>query len=114
MNVGADEETRMYNYNKWSRLRGRNYHLLKAGDKILYCLCPIKTSEWGMRVDRTPQPLVEYTGEVIQKTPYHITLEIAPREGQISNYGKSKPYKFSISRSDVGVTNIIRKIAQND
>ena len=116
MIIGVDEETVIWNYRKWNKRRGRNYQTLNEGDKVIYCYCPLNPRKTGSgsNVDACPQILVEYDGVIIQKTPHHITLEIVPRDGQIIGYDKPKPYKISISRSDVGVTDIIRKIAQNE
>ena len=117
MIIGTEQKNAESVFRKWNMRRGRNFDTLNEGDKIQYCVCP-QTYKWrngaGINVDCCPQTLVEYEGTVIAKTAHHITLEIIPQEGQIMGYDKPKPYKVSINRIDVGVTDIIRKIAQND
>ena len=101
------------NYKKWSGRRQRNYNEFNEGDKVIYCSCPLPsdaiTNIPRSNVDRVPAQLVEYEGHVIQKTPYHLTMEILPIEGQIAYFSKPKPYKISIQSVDVGVTELLRR-----
>lgn len=111
------EGVRLDNYNKWSARRKRNLDF-KKGDEILFCRCPRLTKGETPRsaVDVVPQPLIEYEGDVVQVTDYHITVNIKPREGQIGGFGgEIKPYKVSLSKSEIGVTDlIVKKEAEYD
>ena len=104
------------NYNVWNRRRIRNYGAFSDGDRIVYCRCPRPMSAAAAMpqssVDSVPLALVEYDGRVVQKTPFHITIEITPREGQIAGYSKPIPYKVSLSRADVGDTELLRKVEE--
>jgi hypothetical protein len=104
------------NYSKWNRRRIRNYGAFSDGDKIIYCRCPRPSNEAAAmpmsNVDAVPLALIEYDGRVIQKTPFHITIEITPREGQIAGYSKPIPYKVSIARADIGDTELLSKVEE--
>lgn len=105
------------NYDIWNRRRIRNYGAFSEGDKVVYCRCPRPKSETAAmpmsNVDAVPLTLIEYVGRVIQKTPFHITLEITPREGQIAGYSKPIPYKVSLAKADVGDTELLRRIEKD-
>lgn len=104
------------NYKKWSKRRIRNYSDFKPGDAIIYCNCPLPSGNVKCNptsnVDVVPASLIEYEGKVIQKTPYTITIEILPREGQIAGYSKPIPYKVSLQNVDVGVIDLLRRVSE--
>lgn len=113
----ANEGICAQNYHKWATRRGRNFNTFKEGDKITFCRCPKaqKGSLPKSAVDVVPQPLIEYEGVVVQITEHHITVDIRPREGQICGFSnKVQSYKVSLSRLDVGVTDLIKKEECND